>query len=1125
MLHHRLKTACSVLALVAALAFCNPAVAADATIVASEMNGFGRFVLTTNKAVKAQVRSSSGVIVVSFDEAVNLDLEKLASQAPSYISVARRDPDGKTIRFATTRPLRANLMEAGEKLFIDLMPDNWQGMPPSLPQDVIEQLARRARDAEEQLKKSQREREKREVRDITARVGNGPTFTRVIFDIGQTVPVDIARDGDQLTLVFDAALRFDAEKLKPQLPSSVQLIEAETKAGVLKVKIAVVNKTEMRAFREDDSVIVDFPKPRDASAEADVVLPAMVKPVVRDESASATPAVNDAPTKRASVAPAPVRAVSDGVSHLRPQITRSGEGVQVKIPFFNAVPAAAFIRNDVMWMVFDSKDTVEAVPVPDDLKNDIARIDVDRAAGAAIVRVTLQNPQPISFSPGTNGQGWIASIGKAAAQPTEQVLLRRGVSENGRTVLTAKLPELGQIFWMDDPDTGDRLGIVTALGPAHGLSKAQGFVEITALPTAHGLAFSPRSDDVLIKVGLDEVIIEREGGLTVTLGLPELRAATSEGNKDLLLDVDAWRSAGKGNIRERSNALQRLASDALKKDRTEARYNLAQFGLAHGNAYEARGILKVIEQDDVTAAATKPMLLLRAIAAIETNDGKEAARLLNEPAITLEAEASLWRGVLDAKNRRWAAALVGFRQSLEALDRYPDELQVKLRKFVVEAAIESKDATFASQQLDTLDRLQSRGSDAAQSQLFRGKIAELQGRLPDAIADFDNAARSENRAVEVEARLNRVLLATKDAKTDRATTIAELEAITMIWRRSETEVRALAQLGEMYAEDSKWRQAFGTARRASEIMPDHELSRKLHDAMASRFEALFLEGKADKLPKVEAVGLFYDFRNLMPISRRGDEIVRRLADRLADLDLLDQATELLQHQVDNRLGGLNRARVASRLAVLHLMNRKPAEAVAVLKASRSNDLPEDVRRGRLLLEARGLSELSRTDLALELLGGQKGEDVDRLRADVLWRGKRWREAGEAFEKVLGDQWQGIEELKDSARADVMRAGVSYVLAEDRLALDRLRQKFTPKMADSVDARSFALVSGDSRNRQKEFRDIARTVVAEETLASFLDIYRQRYPETAGAARNPNASEDAVKQMQQQGQRAPAAAPG
>jgi hypothetical protein len=255
--------------------------------------------------------------------------------------------------------------------------------------------------------------------------------------------------------------------------------------------------------------------------------------------------------------------------------------------------------------------------------------------------------------------------------------------------------------------------------------------------------------------------------------------------------------------------------------------------------------------------------------------------------------------------------------------------------------------------------------------------------------------------------------------------------------------------------------------------------------------------------------------------------VQRLADRLAELDLLDQATELLQHQVDNRLGGLQRARVAMRLAVMHLMNRKPVEAVRTLQATRSNELPEEIRRGRLLLEARGLSELSRTDLALEVLAPIKGADVDRLRADILWRGKRWREAGEGYESVLGASWQGAGELNATQRADAMRAGVAYVLADDRLAIDRLRQKFMPKMADSVDARAFALVSGESRTRQREFRDIARQVVADDTLSDFLNVYRERYPDAAGPARNPKAAEEAIKQMQNRGaQAAPAQqAPG
>jgi hypothetical protein len=1133
-LRQRLRTASSILALVAALSFATPSRAADASVAAAEMNGYGRLVFSLNKNVKAQIRASSGVIVLSFDEPVNVDLEKLAAQMPAYVSVARRDPDGRTVRFATTRPLRTNLMEAGEKLFLDLLPENWQGLPPSLPQDIVEQLAKRARDAEEQLRKTQREREKRELRDMTARVGNGPTFTRLIFDIGQTVPVDITRDGDQLTMKFDAALRFDTATIKPQLPASVETIEAETKAGMLTLTIAVAAKTEMRAFREDDTVIVDFPKPRGPATESDVVLPALTKPA-EAKSAAARPAATTSETLKAQRPPTPIRAISEGPMNLRPALSRAGEGIQIQVPFAAPLPAAAFLRNDVFWMVFDTKDMVEAISVPEEFRNEIARIDVDRAAGASILRITFQNPQSVTFNPGENGNGWIASIGKAASRPTEPLLLRRGVSDNGRTVLTSRFPSLGQIFWLDDPDTGDRLGVVTALGPAHGLSKTQSFVELTALPTAHGLAIAPRSEDVVVTVGLDEVMISRDSGLTVSLGVPDGAVVTAEGSRDILLDVNAWRVAIKGNVRDMGYELLRAAADAPKNDKTEARLKLAQFRLATGDASEAGGIMRVVEQDDPTAVATKQVLLMRAIAAIESNQAKEAARLLAEGAIALETEAHLWRGVLEARNRRWTPALIGFRQSLDALERYPDDLQARIRREIIEAAIESQDPAFASQQLDLYERLRGREGDPAEMALLRGRVAEMQNRLGDAAASYELATRAKVRPVEAEARLQRVMLQLKDNKIPRDQAMAELETIKMMWRRGDVEMTALAALGEMYAVDNRWRDAFSTARRATEILPDHPLARQLHDAMARRFEELFLEGKADQLNKVEAVGLFYDFRNLMPISRRGDEIVRRLADRLADLDLLDQATELLQHQVENRLGGLVRARVAARLAVLHLLNRKPAEAVQAIKTTRSNDLPEDVRRGRLLLEAKGLSELSRTDLALEILAAQKGDDVERLRADVFWRGKRWREAGEAFEKVLGDKWQGPAELTDGERADVMRAGVSFVLADDRLSLDRLRQKYSPKMADSIDSRSFALVSGDSRNRQKEFRDIARTVVAEDTLSEFLKVYRQRYPDAAGAPRNPKATDEAIRERsqgqvppapaQQQGQRPAAAAPG
>src|ERR1041384_6226436 len=155
--------------------------------------------------------------------------------------------------------------------------------------------------------------------------------------------------------------------------------------------------------------------------------------------------------------------------------------------------------------------------------------------------------------------------------------------------------------------------------------------------------------------------------------------------------------------------------------------------------------------------------------------------------------------------------------------------------------------------------------------------------------------------------------------------------------------------------------------RTSTAMMSHsnsDLTRQIQDEAAVSFESLFLAGKGDAMPAIEALGLFYDYRELVPIGRRGDEMIRKLTDRLVAVDLLDQAAELLQHQVDHRLQGAARAQVATRLAVIYLINRKPDRALATLRATRADGLANELRDQRLLLEARALSETARPDLGL-----------------------------------------------------------------------------------------------------------------------------------------------------------------
>ena len=121
------------------------------------------------------------------------------------------------------------------------------------------------------------------------------------------------------------------------------------------------------------------------------------------------------------------------------------------------------------------------------------------------------------------------------------------------------------------------------------------------------------------------------------------------------------------------------------------------------------------------------------------------------------------------------------------------------------------------------------------------------------------------------------------------------------------------------------------------------------------------------MPPIDALGVFYEYRELTPIGRRGDEMIRRLADRLVGVDLLDQAAELLQYQIEKRLEGAARAQVAARLAMVYLTNRKPDRAIAALRSTRINDLSGELRQQRLLLEARAQSDVGRHDLALDII--------------------------------------------------------------------------------------------------------------------------------------------------------------
>jgi len=257
---------------------------------------------------------------------------------------------------------------------------------------------------------------------------------------------------------------------------------------------------------------------------------------------------------------------------------------------------------------------------------------------------------------------------------------------------------------------------------------------------------------------------------------------------------------------------------------------------------------------------------------------------------------------------------------------------------------------------------------------------------------------------------------------------------------------------------------------------------------------LFLGPKGDDLPPVEALAMFYENRELTPIGRRGDEMIRRLADRLAAVDLLDQASELLQYQVDRRLEGAARAQVAARLAMVYLTNRKPDRAIAALRTTRIADLSGELRQQRLLLEARAQSDVGRHDLAIDIISNISGREAVRLRSDIYWASRRWREASEQIELYYGDRWRDFKPLNPVEKGDVIRAVVGYALAEDVIGLARFREKYAPLMSGDADRSAFETASKPGAANSVEFGTIAKMAASVDTLDGFLREMKTRFPD-------------------------------
>ena len=1177
--------------------------------------GFARLVLKLAEDVESEVSTAGSIIIIHFKRPVDIPVEKLSDAVPDYVGSARRDPDGTAIRLSLARRATVNTMTAGERIFVDFLPDSWTGPPPALPASVVRELAERARAAERALRAQLAANAAKKRPPVRVRASVQPTFVRFVFEMPDGVSVSSVLNDQKLTLQFTSVLNFDLADAKVAAPPNVASISQRADVDSSAVDIMLIGEVDVHSFREEKNYVIDvaFQQPeKQAVLEPQVaakpaappakpgpsvrmsrdralkeVLPpppqAEIPPVTSETFAeqakveikpaeAATPAVEKKPAaekvtpakdsapppaEKMTAAPEKTSPPAEAAKAVQPaeqvqaaateapkvvapkqapppaepakpaapaasappsesaakdkaasvEARRDSDALRVTFSFAGPTPAALFRRADTVWLVFDHAGPLDVEQIRAKggaIIGDVSALPLEK--GQAI-RIRLNRPQiPSLESEGrANGAEWTLTFADRGLATPLPLTVLRNITEPALANVTVPLANPGALHRLVDPDAGDTLLVVTAPPPTRGLIKRQDFVELSLLESVHGVVVHPHADDIRAEVGSDKVMLGRPGGLT--LSSAEVSAERATAAVRPLFDVTEWRKNREEKFFPRLDALTKAAALAGPEQKAQARIDLANFYMSRGMYHEARGLTNLIISETNQGNEDATVLMVNAVASILIDHPERALKVLASPAIGNGHDSQLWKGFAFARQEKWGDAREKFKNAEFSIAALPLELQRIVTADAMRASLEVKDYGGASRRRSELEVIGIPDEMKPEIAVLRGRLAEALGHDKDALDAYRYAVQSSDRQAESEAKLLEALLRSRRGELNPADLTRELEILAVTWRGDAIELKTLNKLTQVYAETGRYADALAAAKTATRMHPNAELSRQSQDMASALFAELYLGSKADDMKPVDALAMFYDFRELTPIGRRGDEMIRRLADRLAAIDLLDQAAELLQYQVDKRLEGAARAQVAARLAMVYLSNRKPDRAIAALRLTRISDLSGELRQQRLLLEGRAQSDVGRHDLALDIISNLTGREAIRLRSDIYWASRQWREASEQIELYYGERWRDFKPLNANEKSDVIRAVVGYSLAGDAIGLGRFRDKYAPLMTGEADRSAFEIASKPAASNSAEFSLIAKMAASVDTLDGFIREMKLRFPDatTARAPLSPEMS--------------------
>ena len=794
--------------------------------------------------------------------------------------------------------------------------------------------------------------------------------------------------------------------------------------------------------------------------------------------------------------PAEGETEDEGQSMAEPERVDPAVGVKIRFDWDEPVAAAVFRRVGFVWVAFDKASKVDTDALIQAGGTIIRGVDQAANEQSTVLRIaTLKGVNP---SVARDGASWILEFRKQDMRPATPIDVKAQPDSPVGARVFLPVPEPGKPIGITDPTVGDNLVVVPVIPLGHGVGEAYEYPQLALLPTGQGVVVRAKIDDLRVRPLPQGIELSARTKLAISRVSDDVAAGARLAEKkplEKLLELEKWELKELDDFNQRKQELQAELAASRDGQREMKRMNLARFYFSNGFHTEALGVVARMETVRPEIAEEGEFRLIRGAINYFLNRLADAASDLSHASLDNNDEANFWRASVIAASGDLLAAAAELRRTGGITRGYPKALKMPMGALVAEAAIEIGDTKTAKAFIKALNAAKPNDTQQARLNFIEGKVLNM-GDDPDgAIGKWEEVLESHNRPVRAQATIARMELMLKLDRMDEEEAIAELEKLRFAWRGDLLEFDLLRRLGELYLDEGIYRNGLQVLRQAATYYRDNEEAAQVTEQMADVFSGLYLRNGADEMSAVTAIAVYREFKELTPAGAKGDEMIRKLADRLAGVDLLEQAAEILEGQIRFRLSGPLKAEVGARLAVIYLLARRYDLALAALNATNESGLESELSSQRRLLRARAMMGSDQQDGAVELLKRDKEAGADMLRAEIFWKGGDWGNASKALRRVVkANGAKKGKALSEEQAAHVLNYAISMTLSGNERGLGRLRRDYGRALEATSMKDAFRLVTAPTALGLIDPASVAARVKVAENFKTFLGEYKKKLKE-------------------------------